>query len=198
MSALKLALPEGHQPSAHLSLELIPTDSLKLLNLVLTNACKMNLSPAEAASKYHKVKLTGKAGTTLSSSSLAMTILEKAGWATVGEYLQLQSAESLGGWQKKVAERWADVSAPRPAVASAPTPATPPAALSLRQQASRAKEEAERAERLAAMKAKAKKRGATKTHSMRADARRVVEEAEKKMADESGTNKDVRLERSDE
>jgi hypothetical protein len=48
------------------------------------------------------------------------------------------------------------------------------------------------------MKAKAKKRGATKTHSMRADARRVVEEAEKKMADESGTNKDVRLERSDE
>jgi len=163
----------------------------------------MNLSPAEAASKYHKVKLTGKAGTTLSSSSLAMTILEKAGWATVGEYLQLQSAESLGGWQKKVAERWADVaptvvSAPRPAVASAPTPATPPAALSLRQQASRAKEEAERAERLAAMKAKAKKRGATKTHSMRADARRVVEEAEKKMADESGTNKDVRLERSDE
>ena len=74
------------------------------------------------------------------------------------------------------------VAAPRAAAPGAPSPAP---VLSLKQQAARKKEEEERAERIAALKVKAKKRGASGGSSMRADARRAVEEAEKKLAEES-------------
>ena len=200
MSALRLAAPEA--PNSLLSLELIPADSLKMLNLVLKNAMREELSHASSSengslpvSKYHKVNLSGKAGAHLVASELAMTILKDAGWANDGVQLVLVRSDRLSEFSSKVAERYNAVAPTVPQVpranAPAPTAPQPSAPLSFKQQALRKKEEEERKERLAALKAKAKKRGATNTQSIRADARRAVEEAEKKLADEQASQKEI-------
>ncbi|GMI46045.1 hypothetical protein TrCOL_g13588 [Triparma columacea] len=193
--ALRLAAPDS--PNSLLSLELIPADSLRILNLVLKNAMKEELSHG-SSSKYHKVNLSGKAGAHLVASDLAMTILKDAGWENDGVQLVLTRSDRLSEFSNKVSERYnaiapsASASAPKPSVPKPSNP-QPTAPLSFKQQALRKKEEEERKERLAALKAKAKKRGATNTQSIRADARRAVEEAEKKLADEQASQKETTI-----
>ncbi|GMH74649.1 hypothetical protein TrLO_g1934 [Triparma laevis f. longispina] len=172
MSALRLGGSANSSPNE------IPLDVHKLLNLVLSNASKDE-------PKYHKVNLSGKAGTKLQSSDLAM-----AGWTIVGTELVIESrGNALRNVSSRVLaeyERSSNVSAV-PAAPVAPAVVST-AGLSLKQQARLKKEEEEKQQRMEATKAKKRKSGGL---SMKQQARQMQEEEEKKEMMEKQKEKEI-------
>jgi len=181
MSALRLS---GNGTSEVFCSSEIPLDVLKLLTLVIKNAVTEEV--ATPPHKYHKVNLSGKAGAKLASSAEAMSFLAQAGFDTIDGQLILSTTaatvEILGKLPKM------PVSAVSPARVS-PVPQAEPGVLTMRQEANRKKEEAEKVERMAKYKAKAKKRGADTTVSLKAEARLEKEIQQKKYNDESVANR---------
>jgi hypothetical protein len=170
-------------PTAAAAAVAIPVDVLKLLTLVIRNAS--TTAVVVPPHKFHKVNLSGKAGMKLASSAEAMAFLTQAAFLTIDGHLVLQSLDTIAG----VLAALPAMPAAPPAAASAnpvrvitPVPdSSEPVVLSMKQQENKRREDAEKAERMAMFKAKAKKRGADTSVSLKTEARLQKEEEQKKV-----------------